>query len=203
MLAKLRSSLTYANVVSTLCLFIVLGGTSYAVATGSIDSREIKNNSVASGDLRNNNLRGKDIRQGTLRSGDVANGSLLERDFKAGELPAGPRGATGGQGARGAQGPPGISGLQKVVGFSGTANSNSGKFATATCPAGKRAIGSGGQVGGQSGSFPNELADVVITFLEPSDENTVPGSVTAFAQEEEPTNVTWFLEASAICANVS
>jgi hypothetical protein len=34
----MRERLTYSNVVSTLCLFIVLGGTSYAVATGSIDS---------------------------------------------------------------------------------------------------------------------------------------------------------------------
>jgi hypothetical protein len=196
-LAKLRSSLTYANVMATVAVFVALGGTSYAVATGSIDSREIKNNSVKSADLRNNNVSGKDVRQGTLRSGDVADGSLLEKDFKAGELPAGARGETG------AQGPPGISGLQKVVGSSGTANSNSGKFATATCPAGKRAIGSGGQVGGLTGVFPDELAHVVITFLEPSDENTVPGSVTAFAFEQEVTSANWFLQATAICANVS
>jgi hypothetical protein len=51
---KLRSHLTYANVVSTACLFVVLGGTSYAVAAGSIGSGEIKNNSVLSKDIRNN-----------------------------------------------------------------------------------------------------------------------------------------------------
>ena len=203
MLTSLRSCLTYANVMATVAVFVALGGTSYAVATGSIDSREIKDNSVSSGDLRNNGVRGKDIRQGTLRSGDVADGSLLKRDFKAGELPAGPRGATGAQGTAGPQGPPGISGLQKVIGSSGAANSNSGKSATATCPAGKRAIGSGGQVGGLSGSFPNELANVVITFLEPSDEKTVPGSVTAFAFEATATTASWFLQVTAICANVS
>jgi hypothetical protein len=92
--------------------------------------------------------------------------------------------------------------LEKVVGLS-AANSNSFKFATATCPAGKRAIGSGGQVGGQSGTFPNEMADVAITFLEPSDEDTVPGSVTAFAYEVNPTSANWSVEASALCANVS
>jgi hypothetical protein len=43
----------------------------------------------------------------------------------------------------------------------------------------------------------------VITFLEPSDENTVPGSVTAFAFEQEATGASWFLQATAICANVS
>ena len=109
----------------------------------------------------------------------------------------------GPQGVAGPQGPPGVSGLEKVIGSSGAANSNSGKFATATCPAGKRAIGSGGQVGGLSGSFPNEQADVVITFLEPSDENTVPGSVGAFAYENKPTTANWFLQVTAICANVS
>jgi hypothetical protein len=51
MLSKLRPHLTYANVVSTACLFVVLGGTSYAVATGSIDSREIKNGTISRKDL--------------------------------------------------------------------------------------------------------------------------------------------------------
>jgi hypothetical protein len=97
MLAKVRSRLSYANVVSTACLFIVLGGTSYAVATGSIDSREIKNNTVRSKDIRNNDVRSKDVR----------NSSLLSKDFKPGQLPAGPRGLQGPQGERGPQGLPG------------------------------------------------------------------------------------------------
>jgi hypothetical protein len=84
-LSQLRSRLTYANVVSTVCLFIVLGGTSYAVATGSIDSREIKNNAVGS----------KDIRDNDVRSADVRNQSLQAKDFAPGQLPAGPTGATG------------------------------------------------------------------------------------------------------------
>jgi hypothetical protein len=72
-----------------LALFVALGGTSYAVATGSIDSREIKNNSIRSGDIRNNNIRGADIRNNNIRSGDVRNGTLLEEDFAAGQLPQG------------------------------------------------------------------------------------------------------------------
>jgi len=96
-LSKLRSHLTYANVVSSVCLFIVLGGTSYAVATGSIDSREIKNNTVRSKDLRNN----------TVRSRDVRNFSLLARDFRPGQLLRGPRGRRGPRGPRGRRGTPG------------------------------------------------------------------------------------------------
>lgn len=75
MLARVRSHLV-GNAVGYLALFIALGGTSYAVATGSIDSREIKNNVVSSKDLRNNGVRGVDVRNRTLRGGDVRPGSL-------------------------------------------------------------------------------------------------------------------------------
>ena len=89
-MSKVRTSLTYANVVSTLCLFIVLGGTSYAVAVGSIDSREIKNSTIRGKDVRNNSLTGRDVTR--LGSGDIRDSSLLAKDFAAGQLPAGPRG---------------------------------------------------------------------------------------------------------------
>ena len=98
MLSKLRSRLTYANVVASIALFIALGGTSYGLATGSIGSREIKTNGVRSADIRNNDVRGKDIRNGTIRSRDVGNGGLLAEDFKAGELPRGEKGDTGATG---------------------------------------------------------------------------------------------------------
>lgn len=95
MSAKLRAHLTYANVVSTLCLFIALGGTSYAVATNSIDSREIKNNSV--------------------RSKDVRNGSLLTGDFKPGQVLGGSQGPEGPRGPQGDQGTKGASGATNLV----------------------------------------------------------------------------------------
>ena len=98
MLSRLRPRLTYANVTATIALFVALGGTSYGLATGSIGSREIKNNSVRSKDVRNNDVRSKDVR----------NSSLLAKDFKPGELPTGSqgeRGPTGATGARGATGP--------------------------------------------------------------------------------------------------
>lgn len=97
MLPKLRSRLSYANVMATIAVFVALGGTSYAVATGSIDSREIKNNTVRSKDIRNNEVR----------SGDVRNQSLLAQDFAPGQLPAGPPGTPGQQGPTGPPGPPG------------------------------------------------------------------------------------------------
>jgi hypothetical protein len=71
-----------ATAIACLALFVALGGVSYGFATGSIDSREIKdgdvrtqdvrNNSVRTGDLRNNDVRGIDVRNGTIRGRDVA-----------------------------------------------------------------------------------------------------------------------------------
>lgn len=183
---RIRDHMTYANVMATLAVFIALGGTSYAVATGSVGSREIENDSI----------RSKDIRNDDVRSQDVQNRSLLTKDFKADQLPAGPRGR------RGAQGVPGISGLERVFASSAT-NSNSSKSANAICPPGKRVIGSGGQhVGGLTGTDPNELTDVVIDQIAPSDENTIPGNVLVSAFEEEPTNASWSVNAFALCANV-
>jgi hypothetical protein len=69
-----------------LALFITLGGTSYAVATGSIDSREIKNNTIRTQDVRNHSLVGRDIRDGAIGSQDVRDGRLIGADVANGSL---------------------------------------------------------------------------------------------------------------------
>jgi hypothetical protein len=103
--AKLFSILRQQT-LGAIALFVALGGTSFAVATGSIDGREITNNTVRSEDIRNNDIR----------SNDVRNGSLLARDFKLGQLPAGPQGP---KGDTGPQGPKGDTGLQGPKGDTG------------------------------------------------------------------------------------
>ena len=100
MLGKLRRRLTYANVVSTACLFVVLGGSAYAAASAltrsSVKSRHIARNAVTSPKVRDR--------------------SLLARDFRAGQLPAGARGETG---AAGAAGPAGQTGAAGATGATG------------------------------------------------------------------------------------
>ena len=83
-LARLRP--TPATVISLLALFVSLGGVSYAVATGSIDSREIRNNAVRTKDLRNNDIRGLDIRNSTIQGRDVAVSSILGEDIRESTL---------------------------------------------------------------------------------------------------------------------
>lgn len=75
MLHRARAHLA-GNLVAYLALFIALGGTSYGLAAGSIDSREIKNNTVRTGDLRNNEIRSRDIRNRTIVARDLLSNTL-------------------------------------------------------------------------------------------------------------------------------
>jgi hypothetical protein len=89
MLTRLRSHIS-SNLIGYLALFVALGGTSYAVSTGFIDSREIKNNTIRTGDLRNNEVRSRDIRNRTLVGRDHLSNSLggdQIAESKLGEVP--------------------------------------------------------------------------------------------------------------------
>jgi hypothetical protein len=72
--------------VALVALFVSLGGVSYGIATGSIDSREIKNNTVRSKDIRNREVRGRDIRNSTIRGPDVALNTLGGLDIDESKL---------------------------------------------------------------------------------------------------------------------
>ena len=90
--ARLRARITFANAVSSLALFIALGGTSYAA---------IK------------------LPKGSVSTVQVKNRSLLAKDFKAGQLKRGPNGATGATGSQGAQGTAGPQGPKGDAGQAG------------------------------------------------------------------------------------
>ena len=64
MLRKLRQRLTYANVMSTLAVFIALGGSSYAAYT--ISGSSIKNRSIAAKKLKRNTLGAREIKESRL-----------------------------------------------------------------------------------------------------------------------------------------
>ena len=64
MLENVRQRLTYANVMSTIAVFVALGGSSYAAF--QIDSGDIENNSVRGVDVRNRSLSERDLKRNTL-----------------------------------------------------------------------------------------------------------------------------------------
>jgi hypothetical protein len=70
-----------AMIVASLALFVSLSGVSYGVATGFIDSREIKNNEVRSIDIRNNEIRTRDLRNNEVRGIDIRNSTVQGRDI--------------------------------------------------------------------------------------------------------------------------
>lgn len=80
--------------VSTTCLFIVLGGTSYAALK----------------------ITGKDVKRETLTGANVKDGSLLRKDFRKGQLPRGHKGQSGAQGSPGTRGAPGPQGAPAPTG---------------------------------------------------------------------------------------
>jgi hypothetical protein len=96
----MRSRLTFERrpspslVISIIALFVAMGGTSYAalkLPKKSVGTKQLKSNAVT--------------------TSKVKNGSLRARDFKAGQLPAGARGATGLTGATGPAGADGTADL--------------------------------------------------------------------------------------------
>lgn len=105
--ARRTRRLSYANVMSSLALFIALGGVSWAAATlpaKSVGKRQLKDNAVT--------------------GAKVANGSLRAADFARGELPAGPRGPAGAAGAPGPQGQRGEKGDKGDRGDQGPAGAS-------------------------------------------------------------------------------
>lgn len=100
---RLVPHLSYANVISTLCLFLLIaGGTAFAAT-------QLAKNSVGTQQLRRNAVTGTKVKDGSLKAAD----------FRAGELPAGQRGAAGSVGRTGASGPAGPTGPQGVPGPAG------------------------------------------------------------------------------------
>lgn len=97
---KLRTRLTYANVMATIAVFLAVGGTSYAAL--KITGKQVVDHS----------LTGGDIRDASLTTRQIKDRSLLAKDFKTGQLRAGaqgPQGAKGDAGAPGSTGPRGVS----------------------------------------------------------------------------------------------
>jgi hypothetical protein len=56
-----RPQLTYANVMSTIAVFLALGGTSYAVARNSVGNRELKRDAVTSSKIKDRSITTSDL----------------------------------------------------------------------------------------------------------------------------------------------
>jgi hypothetical protein len=81
---RLRQRLTYANVMSTLAVFIALGGSSYAALT--INGSDIQNRSIPAKKLKRNSITGKEIRESRLNRVPRARRADRLGEFTAAQL---------------------------------------------------------------------------------------------------------------------
>lgn len=161
-----------ALVVASLALAAALGGTA-----------------VAASPLARNSVGEHHLRAGAVTSAKVRDGSLRATDFAASARHA----LRGPAGPAGAPGTPGVSGLVQV-GATTSFDSSREKTIVARCPEGKRLVGGGGGAWGRAMIFvPDGL---VLTASHPLDDT----AWLAAARESTPTDDSWFLRATAICA---
>ena len=109
---RLRPHLTYANVVSTLCLFILLGGVGYAAATlpaNSVGTKQLKRSAVTSAKIKN----------GTISRSDLSQGVRVALDRAGVPGPVGPTGPAGANGKNGVNGTNGATGPAGPTGPTG------------------------------------------------------------------------------------
>ena len=105
----LRRRVTYANVTSTLALLAAVGGTGDAAK--KIDTVDIRDGAVKTAKIHDGAVTGDKVKDGSLRA----------RDFRQGDLPAGPQGVPGLPGASGLPGKDGLPGTAGLPGKDGSA----------------------------------------------------------------------------------
>ena len=154
---RLSGTLTYANVISTLCLVLLVGGGTAYAATKMLPKNSVGTNQIKWGAVTPAKLSAASKATLTGAVGPV--GPVGSTGPKG---PAGPKGPTGLPGLQGDKGKPGEkgergepgekgeegqAGTTQIIDIDSGANAvsanNTGTFA-ATCPAGDSAVGGGG-----------------------------------------------------------
>ena len=91
--AKLRDKLTYANVISTLCLFLLLGGGAAFAASqlgkNSVGTKQLRKNAVTTAKIKNQAVKSAKLADGAVTAAKLAPGLAIPS-------PPGPPGAPGG-----------------------------------------------------------------------------------------------------------
>jgi hypothetical protein len=135
----IRRHLTYANAMSTIAVFLVLGGSAWALAKHSVGTKQLKNKAVTT----------KKIKNGAVTGAKIAAGAVPATSFNVTVATA--------------SGP-----TLPVVGSVGGA--------TASCPAGKKAIAGGGlSDNANNGSFIEDSRPVTANSGSPTAAGTFTG----------------------------
>jgi hypothetical protein len=193
MLQSLRSRLTFANVVAAACLFVVLGGDSFAAGAAESAAHVITGRGV-----KNGSLTGADIKDHSLHAADLAHGLAV----RGATGPAGATGAAGAKGDRGTAGSPGVSGLQIVSSTSVTVSTGY-KQQAVTCPAGKTPIS-----GGATEAASSQPAQLALVASQPAKNGSAASAGDTpdgwfVAMNNGTFTGSWNVTAYAVCAHVT
>ena len=89
-LKSIRGQLTYANVMSTIAVFLILGGaTAFAASQlpkNSVGTKQLKKNAVTTAKIKKDAVTGGQVKDGSLTGADVADGSLATADIADGSI---------------------------------------------------------------------------------------------------------------------
>jgi hypothetical protein len=125
--AVFRKHISYSNVMATIAVFAVLGGT--AVAAGKIRTANIANNAVTAKKLAPNAASSATIADGAVARGDLADGQVTKADIADEAVTA--------------------SKLGKVEYRGSIVTVDGGAATIASCKAGERLIGGGATIEGE------------------------------------------------------
>ena len=81
---QIRKRLTYANVMSSIAVFLVVGGATAFAALGknTVGTKQLKKNAVNTAKLKKNAVSTNKIRNNAINGGKVVDGSLTGADLK-------------------------------------------------------------------------------------------------------------------------
>lgn len=81
----IRAHMTYANVISTLCLVLILGGGA-AYAANTVFSTDIVDGEVKSADIGTNEVRSSDVRDDTRSNGGLTSADIAPDEIKNSDI---------------------------------------------------------------------------------------------------------------------
>lgn len=157
---RIRSGLTYANVMSTFAVFLILGGaTAFAanqLAKNSVGSKQLKKNAVGMAKIKSNAVNGAKVADGSLEGIDVKDASLTGTDLADGSVALADLAANSVNGSKVVDGSLGKADVAAGTFLGGKVTVQSTEAAAdladgakvsidAFCPAGQVAIGGGGR----------------------------------------------------------
>lgn len=90
---SIRKRLTYANVMSTIAVFLMLGGGAAFAAVhlgkNTVGTKQLKKNAVSAAKVKNGAINGAKVADGSLTGADVADGSLTGAEIADGSIGTG------------------------------------------------------------------------------------------------------------------